>query len=128
MTGMITLTQNDHSPELLAHLRRGPRAAVTDAEKYAHLLGRKDRHGGKPVVQKDPTAAVLRFQRRNLELKASFLRAYQATPIGISEDTFDRTEAQNRGALHAHIPRRAVHRAHHPPAAVADRGGTAAAV
>jgi hypothetical protein len=54
-------------------------------------------------VQKDPTAAVLSYQRRSLELKTNFLRANRVTPLGIFEDTFDRTEAQNRGALHAHI-------------------------
>ena len=32
MTGMITSTQNDYSPELLAHARRGPCAKPTESE------------------------------------------------------------------------------------------------
>ena len=103
MTGMVTLTQNDRAPELLAHCRRGPCAQPTEREKLEYLLARKNPAGGRSAVQKDPTAAVLSFQRRNLEMKTNFLRANRVTPLGISEDTFDRTEAQNRGALHAHI-------------------------
>ena len=103
MTGMVTLTQNDRAPELLAHLRRGPGAQPTEAEKYEYLLARKTRGAAQPLLQKDPLAGVISFQRRNMELKTNFLRAHRVTPLGISTDTFDRTEAQNRGALHAHI-------------------------
>ncbi len=103
MTGMVTLTQNDRAPELLAHCRRGPCAQPTEREKFEYLLARKEKGVGRPEVQKDPTAAVLSFQRRNLEMKTNFLRANRVTPLGISEDTFDRAEAQNRGALHSHI-------------------------
>ena len=35
MTGMVTVTQNDLSPELIAHARRGPCAAPTAEEKVA---------------------------------------------------------------------------------------------
>ena len=103
MTGMVTLTQNDRSPELLAHGRRGPCAPPTAEERYEYLMARKPQGGGTSFVQKDPAAGVLSFQRRNYELKTNFLRANRVTPLGISEDTFDRTEAQNRGALHSHI-------------------------
>ena len=41
MTGMVTLTQNDRSPELLAHVRRGPCAKPTAEEQLEYLLGRK---------------------------------------------------------------------------------------
>ena len=34
MSGMVTSTQNDASPELLAHARRGPCAAPQEAEMY----------------------------------------------------------------------------------------------
>ena len=104
MTGMVTLTQNGRSPELLAHGRRGPCAPPTAEERYEYLMARKPPGGGgASAVQKDPAAGVLSFQRRNYELKANFHRANRVTPLGISEDTFDRTEAQMRGALHAHI-------------------------
>ena len=54
-------------------------------------------------MQQDPAAGVLSFQRRTADLKANFLRAHRVTPLGVAEDTFDRTEAQNRGALHSHV-------------------------
>ena len=73
MTGMVTLTQNDRAPELLAHCRRGPCAQPTEREKFEYLLARKEKGVGRPAVQKDPTAAVLSFQRRNLEMKTNFL-------------------------------------------------------
>jgi hypothetical protein len=102
MTGMLTLTQNDRTPELLAHLRRGPCAPPTDHEMFEYLITRKNAAGRRPQVQEDPTAAVLSFQARNLGVKTNFLRANQVTPLGISKDNFDRTEAQKRNALHSH--------------------------
>ena len=75
----------------------------TEKEKFEYLWARKSRGAGRSNVQEDPVAAVLSFQRRSLELKTNFLRSHLVTPLGISEDTFDRTEAQKRQALHAHI-------------------------
>ena len=103
MTGMVTLTQNDRAPELLSHCRRGPCARPTEREKFEYQLARKERGAGAGAVQQDPAAGVLSFQRRNADMKANFLRAYRVTPLGVAEDTFDRTEAQNRGALHSHV-------------------------
>ena len=41
MTGMVAITQNDLSPELIAHARRGPCAVPTPDEKIAYLLTRR---------------------------------------------------------------------------------------
>lgn len=103
MTGMVTVTQHDRAPELLAHIRRGPCAKPTAREKYEYLLSRKEVRAPRTHVERYPTAAVLSFQRRTLEVKANFLRANRVTPLGITKDTFDRTEAQKRNALHSHI-------------------------
>ena len=106
MAGMVTLPQNDRAPELLSHCRRGPCARPTEREKFEYLLARKERGAGTGAVQQDPAAGVLSFQRRNADMKANFLRAYRVTPLGVAEDTFDRTEAQKRWALHGHLHRR----------------------
>ena len=54
MTGMVTMTQNDRAPELLAHLRRGPGAQPTEAEKYEYLLARKTRGAAQPQLLAAP--------------------------------------------------------------------------
>ena len=43
------------------------------------------------------------FQRRVQSIKREFLKRGATTPLGIPQDYWDRTEAQQRGALHAHI-------------------------
>ncbi len=43
------------------------------------------------------------FQRRVLACKKYFLARGKRTPLGIVQDYWDRTEAQQRGSLHAHI-------------------------
>ena len=60
-TGMVTMTQNDSSPELLAHARRGPCAAPTEAEKFEYLLTRRAPGSRRPNIQQDATAATLSF-------------------------------------------------------------------
>ena len=47
---MVTSTQNDASPELLAHARRGPCAAPTDAEIPVDQL----REGLEPMIGQLP--------------------------------------------------------------------------
>ena len=103
MTGMVTSTQNDQSAELLAHARRGPCAVPTEREKVEYLLKRRRPRVKRARVTDDATAAVLSFQRRTHALKDKFLVQYRRTPLGIISDYWDRTEAQQRGALHSHI-------------------------
>ena len=100
---MVTSTQNDNSPELLAHARRGPCAPAEEAEKFEYLLTRWAPGSTRAKVQDDATAAVLSFQMRTHALKQNFLRRHQRTPLGVATDYWDRTEAQTRQALHAHI-------------------------
>ena len=44
-----------------------------------------------------------RFQRRVQAIKMDFLKRCTTTPLGMCHDFWDRTEAQQRGALHSHI-------------------------
>ena len=46
---------------------------------------------------------VLSYQRRVHATKTSFLKRNVMTPLGIVKDWWDRTEAQARASLHAHI-------------------------
>ena len=64
MTHMVTVTQNDLAPELIAHARRGPCAVPTQEEKFAYLLTRRAPSDRRPNIQEDATAAVLSYQRR----------------------------------------------------------------
>ena len=48
---------------------------------------------------------VLSYQRRVAMAKESFMRRGKKTLLGIFSDCWDRTEAQMRAALHAHILR-----------------------
>ena len=103
MTEMVTITQNDMSPELIAHALRGPCAAPTPNEKVAYLLTRRSPSDRRPNIQNDATAAVLSFQRRTHAVKQNFLARNKRTPLGICRASWDRTEAQTRQALHSHI-------------------------
>ena len=105
MSGMATLTQNDDSSELLANARRGPCAAPSDREMIEFLLlHNRSRTEARPNITKDPTAATLSFQRRAHAFKERFMKQNHPTPLGVVTDYWDRTEAQTRQALHAHIP------------------------
>ena len=103
MTGMVTVTQNDLSPELIAHARRGPCAAPTSEEKVAYLITRRGPSDRRPNIQQDATAAALSLQRRTHAVKEQFLARNKKTPLGVCAAYWDRTEAQTRQALHSHI-------------------------
>ena len=102
---MMTITQNDASPELLAHGRRGVCASSTDDEMVEHLFThRRSHHEPRPDVTKDACAAVISFQKRTHAVKARFLAQHKRSAIGVPTDHWDRTEAQARHSLHSHIP------------------------
>ena len=103
MQAMITVTHNDSSPEMLAAIRRGPCSAPTTAECSEYLMTRKKRGDARPDFENHSVEHVLSFQRRVHALKTKFLRRGKKTPIGRLRDFWDRTEAQLRAALHAHI-------------------------
>ena len=100
---MVTVTANDSSPEMLAAVRRGPLAAPTAEENIEYLLTRKRRDQERPPCENYSLEHVLSFQRRVAALKANFMRRGKKTPLGKLSDWWDRTEAQMRAALHAHI-------------------------
>ena len=59
MTSMVTVTQNDLAPALIAHARRGPCALPTLEEKFAYFLTRRAPSDRRTNIQEDSTAAVL---------------------------------------------------------------------
>ena len=59
MASMVTVTQNDLAPELIAHARRGPCAVPTAEEKFAYLLTRRGPSDKRSKIQEDARAAVL---------------------------------------------------------------------
>ena len=103
MQTMVTVTANDSSPEMLASIRRGPFATPTEEELIEYLIKRKPRDKARPEFETHSLEHVLSFQRRVHHMKAKFMVRNSSTPLGILQDWWDRTEAQNRAALHSHL-------------------------
>ena len=103
MTSMVTVTQNDLAPELIAHARRSRCAVPTQEAKFAYFLTRRAPSDRRPNIQEDNAAAVLSYQRRRLSVKQNFLVRHKRTPLGVNVANWDRTEAQTRQALHGHV-------------------------
>ena len=103
MQAMVTVTHNDSCPEMLAAIRRGPFATPTEEESIEYLLKRKPRDRARPAFEQHSLEHVLSFQRRGYNMKKKFMVRNKRTPLGRIMDWWDRTEAQMRAALHAHI-------------------------
>ena len=88
---------------MLATVRRGPFASSTQEERIEFLLTRVKKSDCKVAFSDHALEHTLSFQRRVQSIKLEFLRRGVCTPLGIPQDYWDRTEAQQRGALHAHI-------------------------
>ncbi len=103
MQAMVTTTHNDATPEILAHIRRGPFAPPTEHEHFEYLLARRPALQRRPDFEAHATASVLSYQRRMSQIKLRFFRRAHTSPLGRIRDWWRRTEAQKRGALHDHI-------------------------
>ena len=102
-TALVTITHNNRCGEMLATLRRGPLAASTEEERIEFLLTRKKKSVNlRKGLEVHAMEHVLSFQRRVAAIKLHFLPRGKPTPLGIPLDYWDRTEAQQRGALHSH--------------------------
>jgi len=93
MNCMVTVTHINRVPELLAMVRGGPFAAPTDVEMIEAYLTRTPKM---PALQFADHAAehVLSYQRRVMSLKQEFMKRCKPTPLGITVDYWDRTEAR----------------------------------
>ena len=100
---MVTITQHDRMPEMLAAVRRGPFAQPSAFEKIEYLFNRVKK--GQNIVRTDKYGLehCLSYQRRTHAIKVNFLRRQQESPLGIVTDYWGRTESQQRGSLHAHV-------------------------
>ena len=94
---MVTITHNNLSPEYLACVRRGPFAVPTEFEKIEYLLGRVPKNQKRCPFESFPLEHVLSYQRRVAAIKKHFLVRGKLSPIGVTYDYWDRTEAQQRG-------------------------------
>ncbi len=102
MGTMTTVMHNDSTREMLAAIRCGPLAEPLREEMIEFLVGAyKDTE--RPNFQEFAYEHVLSSQRRVHALKEHFMQRNKGTPRGVLEDWWDRTEAQARAALHAHI-------------------------
>ena len=84
-------------------VRRGPLAAPTATEQLEYLFTRVPKKDSRKDFEKHALEHVLSYQRRIHTIKRHFLQRGKRTPLGITQDYWDRTEAQQRGSLHAHI-------------------------
>ena len=91
----VTITHNNKSPEMLAHVRRGPLARPTAAERIEHLLTRVPKKSS-VAFGEHALEHTLSFQRRVHAIKADFLWRGRPTPLGITQDYWDRTEDVRR--------------------------------
>ena len=101
MNQMVTLTTNDAFPELVATIQRGPGAVANESEQLEFLTTRK--RAPRAPAEKHSLESVICYQRRVAAIKAEFFTRGKPTPLGEIRDSWDRTEAQKRGALHQHI-------------------------
>ena len=100
---MVTITANDSCSEMLASVRRGPFAESMPDERLEYLLSTKPAQKERPRFEEHALEHVLSFQRRVHAVKQQFFKRGKKTPLGRLSEWWDRTEAQMRAALHAHI-------------------------
>ena len=97
------ITHNNKCPEMLAVVRRGPFARPTSEERIEYLLTRVHKSSCGVAFAQHALEHTISFQRRVQAIKMDFLKRCTTTPLGVCHDFWDRTEAQQRGALHSHI-------------------------
>ena len=90
MQCMVTITHNDHVPELLAVIRRKPFAEPTEAEMVEYLFTRVRTDRRKPDFENYAFEHVLSYQRRIAATKEQFMRRNKLTPLGIVQDFWER--------------------------------------
>ena len=86
-----------------ATIRRGPFAEPTETEQVEYLFTRVKAKRQPLAFENYAFEHVLSYQRRIQATKEHFMRRNTKTPLGIMQEWWDRTEAQMRAALHAHI-------------------------
>ena len=84
-------------------MRRGPFAPPTESEKVEYLMTRVKMDRQRSHFENYGLEHVLSYQRRISATKEHFMKRNMKGPLGIVRDFWDRTEAQMRAALHAHI-------------------------
>ena len=86
MQAMVTITHNDHVPEMLASIRRGPFAEPTESERVEYLFTRIKTDKQRADFENYALEHVLSYQRRVAATKEAFLKRNAKTPLGIVTD------------------------------------------
>ena len=68
------ITHNDHVPEMLAVIRRGPFAEPTESEKVEYLFTRVKKDRVRSDFENYALEHVLSYQRRVAATKESFMK------------------------------------------------------
>ena len=89
MQCMVTITHNDHVPELLAVIRRNPFAEPTETEMVEYLFTRVRTDRRKADFENFAFEHVLSYQRRIAATKEHFMRRNKLTPLGIIQDWWE---------------------------------------
>ena len=92
---MITITQNNRNPEMLAAVRRGPFAKPLPQEKIEYLLTRLPKTEARKEFEAHALEHVMSFQRRVVACKREFLARQKKAPLGIVENYWDRFSGSN---------------------------------
>ena len=92
---MITITQNNRNPEMLAAVRRGPFSKPLPQEKIEYLLTRLPKTEARKEFETHALEHVMSFQRRVVACKREFLARQKKTPLGIVEDYWDKFSGSN---------------------------------
>lgn len=88
---MVTITHNNRCPEMLAVVRRGPFSVPTQEERIEFLLTRVRKSNCSVEFAQHALEHTLSFQRRVHAIKQDFLKRGVVTPLGITQDYWDRT-------------------------------------
>ena len=91
MSCMLTQTHNDHVPEMLANIRRGPFSPPTPEEHVEYLFTRVRSARQRSDFENFGMEHVLSYQRRVAATKEHFMRRNHKTPLGIVQDYWDRS-------------------------------------
>ena len=94
MQSMVTITHNNRCAEMLATVRRGPFARPTPEERIEFLLTRVRKTDCKVAFADHALEHTLSFQRRVHSIKQGFLKRAVTTPLGVTQDYWDRMQRE----------------------------------
>ena len=92
---MITITQNNRNPEMLAAVRRGPFSKPLPQEKIEYLLTRLPETEARKEFETHALEHVMSFQRRVVACKREFLARQKNPPSALLKDYWGKFSGSN---------------------------------